>query len=85
MEITDYLLLLVSYVLMWYIISTLLSKKVLPQPQPQPPPQINELDLQFDERNFPSKIFDNVFSSNVYQGGYNMDQGKTKLLVTYQK
>lgn len=36
-----------------------------------------ELDLQFSEQNMPSKIYDYVFTSpNVYQGGYNLDQGR---------
>jgi hypothetical protein len=31
-----------------------------------------ELDLQFDENNFPSKVLDNVFTgNNIWLGGYN--------------
>lgn len=72
---------------MWF--ATLIGK-CPPLPPPLPPQIIYkynpELDLQFDERNFPSNIYDDVFSGeNVYQGGYNLDQGKTKLPITYQK
>jgi len=39
-----------------------------------------ELDLQFNKSNFPSKLYDNLFTGeNVYQGGYHMDQGRTML------
>lgn len=39
-----------------------------------------ELDLQFNENNFPSKIYPQLFTGpNVYQGGYHMDQGRVVL------
>jgi hypothetical protein len=83
MEITDYIIiiLLLSCLSMWF--STLISKC---PPIPILPPQIiykyrPELDLQFDERNFPSKIYNNVFNDdNLYIGGYKFSS-KNKPMV----
>lgn len=80
MEISDFVIivLLISCVSMWF---TNFLGKCPPSPPP-PPPQIiyrykPELDLQFNENNFPSKIYDYVFTGpNVYQGGYHLDQGR---------
>jgi hypothetical protein len=74
MELSDFIviILLGSCVSMWF--ANFFGK--CPIPPPPPPPQIvyryrPELDLQFDERNMPSKIYDDIFNSpNVYQGGY---------------
>lgn len=70
-----------SSILMWVV-------NYLNQPPPPPPPKPviiyrykPELDLQFDENNMPSKIYDYVFTGpNVYQGGYNLDQGRVTLI-----
>jgi hypothetical protein len=36
------------------------------------------IDLQFSETNFPSVTYDDVFKgNNVWQGGYNLDSGKS--------
>lgn len=80
MELSDFIIiiLLMSCVSMWF--ANFFGK--CPQPQPPPPPEIiyrykPELDLQFDERNMPSKIYGYVFTGpNVYQGGYHLDQGR---------
>jgi hypothetical protein len=80
MELSDFIiiLLLMSCVSIWF--ANFAGK--CPVPPPPPPPQIiyrykPELDLQFDENNMPSKIYDYVFTGpNVYQGGYHMDQGR---------
>jgi hypothetical protein len=80
MDIADFIIivLLMSSVFMW--IANFMGK--CPAPPPPPPPEIiyrykPELDLQFNENNFPSKIYDYVFTGpNVYQGGYHMDQGR---------
>ena len=80
MDIADFIIivLLMSSVCMW--IANFMGK--CPAPPPPPPPEIiyrykPELDLQFNENNFPSKIYDYVFTGpNVYQGGYHMDQGR---------
>jgi hypothetical protein len=73
MELSDFIIiiLLISCIAIWFI--NLFSKCPT---QPLLQPQIvykyrPELDLQFDERNMPSKIYDYVFNGeNVYQGGY---------------
>jgi hypothetical protein len=83
MELSDFIIiiLLISCVSMW--VANFFGK--CPQLPTPPPPQIiyrykPELDLQFDERNMPSKIYGYVFNSpNVYQGGYNLDQNRTVL------
>lgn len=80
MELSDFIIivLLISCVSIWF--ANFVGK--CPVPPPPPPPEIiyrykPELDLQFDERNMPSKIYDYVFTGpNVYQGGYHMDQGR---------
>lgn len=80
MEISDFIIivLLTSSVCIWF--TNFWGK--CPPPPPLPPPQIiyrykPELDLQFNENNFPSKIYKGILSGpNVYQGGYNMDQGR---------
>lgn len=34
-------------------------------------------DIQFSEQNFPSVVYEDIFSGpNVWQGGYNLDQGR---------
>jgi hypothetical protein len=79
MEFSDFIIiiLLIICLIMWVITYTTKCP-----PQTQLPPQIiykynPELDLQFDERNFPSKIYNDVFSGeNVYMGGYKLDQAK---------
>lgn len=39
------------------------------------------LDLQFDERNFPSIVYDNMFNGrNVYQGAYSLDTGRSTII-----
>ena len=83
MELSDFIIiiLLISCVSMWF--ANFLGK--CPPPPPSPRPQIvyryrPELDLQFDPKNMPSKIYDYVFTGpNVYQGGYHLDQGRTVL------
>lgn len=83
MELSDFIiiLLLISCVSMWF--ANFAGK--CPPPPPTPQSQIvyryrPELDLQFDPKNMPSKIYDYVFTGpNVYQGGYQLDQGRTVL------
>lgn len=37
-----------------------------------------ELDVQFSENNFPSKIYSNLFTGpNTFVGGYSIDSGRT--------
>jgi hypothetical protein len=34
-------------------------------------------DIQFSEQNFPSVVYEDIFNGpNVWQGGYNLDQGR---------
>jgi hypothetical protein len=60
-----------------------------PTPLQTIPPQIiyrykPELDLQFDESNMPSKIYNNIFTEpNVYQGGYQLDQVKKNKMFRF--
>jgi len=83
MELSDFIIiiLLMSSVAIWFF--NFLGK--CPVPRPPLPPQIvyryrPELDLQFDPRNRPSKIYGYIFNGpNVYQGGYHLDQGKVTL------
>lgn len=75
MDLSNYIIiiLLTSCVCIWIISffnkcpsQSLLPPKIIYQYKP-------ELDLQFDESNFPSKIYTNVFTgNNVSQGGYNL-------------
>lgn len=85
MELSDIIIimLLISCLLMWII--TFITEC----PSVKSPPLIiykynPELDLQFDERNFPSKIYNNLFGGeNVYMGGYKLDQiNKTDKPIT---
>lgn len=79
MELSDFIIiiLLSSSVLIWFMNFYRACPPII-----QPRPQIiyryrPELDLQFDENNMPSKIYDYIFTGpNVYQGGYHMDQGR---------
>jgi hypothetical protein len=72
MELTDYIIiiLLLSCLILWIL--NFLKKC----PQPYNTTQIvyryrPELDLQYDENNMPSKIYDSMFNGpNVFQGGY---------------
>lgn len=75
MQLTDFIIifLLMSCVILWYII----SKKECPLIKSMPAQVIYrykpELDLQFDSRNFPTAIYDDVFNgTNVAQGGYQL-------------
>lgn len=89
MELSDFIIiiLLTSCVFIWF--GNFVGK--CPVPPPPPPPQIiyrykPELDLQFDERNMPSKVYDYVFNGgNVYQGGYHLDQGRVVLSTKKQE
>jgi hypothetical protein len=85
MELSDFIIiiLLISCLSMWF--TTFIGKC---PPQPQLPPQIiyrykPELDLQFDERNFPSKIYNDIFNGeNPYMGGYKLDsKNKTQFPI----
>lgn len=85
MELSDIIIiiLLISCISMWYLVSTqkkdcvpekIIIKEYIFRP---------ELDLQFDKENFPSKLYDNVFTKpNIYQGGYNIDQGRNVTITT---
>lgn len=74
MEFTDFIIivLLISCISMW--LANIINE--CPSLPPPSPPQIvyryrPELDLQFDENNMPSKVYDDIFTGpNVYQGGY---------------
>lgn len=82
MQFTDFIIiiLLTSCVLIWFtnLIYKCPVKKSIPIPERTQIKYSPELDLQFDERNFPSKIYSGIFSSpNIYMGGYNLDQGKS--------
>jgi hypothetical protein len=38
---------------------------------------IPTVDIQFSEQNFPSVVYEDIFSGpNIWQGGYNLDQGR---------
>lgn len=83
MELSDFIIiiLLISCVSMWF---ANFVGKCPPSPPPSPPKIVYryrpELDLQFDPKNMPSKIYDYVFTGpNVYQGGYHLDQGRVVL------
>lgn len=88
MELSDMIIviLLISCISMWYLVSTqkedCVPQKVIVKEYIFKP----ELDLQFDQANFPSKLYDNVFTKpNVYQGGYNMDQGRNIITTKNDK
>ena len=56
------------------------------------PPQIIyrkdliDLDLQFSEKNLPSNVYNDIFSSpNVWQGGYNLDSSNLTRTLPLQK
>ena len=67
------ILLLLACVWFWHKVSLKECPK-LPEPQVQIVYRYKpELDLQFNENNFPSKIYDYVFTGrNVAQGGYQL-------------
>jgi hypothetical protein len=49
-------------------------------------PIIPIADIQFSEQNFPSVVYQDIFSGpNVWQGGYNLDQGRVITKTSQQK
>lgn len=76
MEPTDFIIILLLMLCLSTWFATLFAK--CPSPSPLPPPQIiykyrPELDLQFDTKNFPSKVYNDVFNgNNLSPGGYNL-------------
>ena len=49
-------------------------------------PIIPIADIQFSEQNFPSVVYADIFSGpNVWQGGYNLDQGRVITKTSQQK
>lgn len=44
-------------------------------------PAYQNLDYQFSEKNLPSNVYNDIFTSkNVYQGGYNLDKDLVRSL-----
>jgi len=80
MELSDIviIILLIIAIYVWY---QNLNKKC--PVTVTPPAQIiyrfkPDLDLQFDTTNFPTAVYDQMFSgANTYQGGYKLDSNNT--------
>lgn len=80
MELSDIviIILLIIAIYVWY---QNLNKKC--PVTVTPPPQIiyrfkPDLDLQFDTTNFPTTVYDQMFSGgNTYMGGYKLDSNNT--------
>lgn len=68
---------IVSLVVVLVVYFTSESKVVEPKFSSKDYPIIPIADIQFSEQNFPSVVYQDIFSGpNVWQGGYNLDQGR---------
>jgi len=82
MELSDIIIICLLVIAIYFWMNSKYTD--CPEPVVQPPKVVYvykpELDLQFDEKNFPSKLYNPLFTGpNVYQGGYHMDQGRVVL------
>lgn len=83
-DIIIIILLLIS-ILLW-IINLVTKYDNVDQQKPQIIYRFRpDLDLQFDKSNFPSKIYNDMFTgSNISQGGMSTDQGRSTVSVLNQ-
>lgn len=57
--------------------------RVIPLTQTALAGKVPTVDIQFSEKNFPSVVYDDLFTSgNIWQGGYQLDQGRTSTTQT---